>query len=66
MVGIYILIIELKDRMKDKNPLPLSQSEKKNMTCEENLRVKWTLGEDLDVNIKDGTLLFEIGTNLGL
>jgi hypothetical protein len=40
LVGIYVLLIDLKDRMKDKNPLPISQSKKKDMTCQENLRVK--------------------------
>ncbi len=61
---LYIYIFDLKDRMNDKNPLPLTESKKKDLICEEGLRVSRTVGQDLHVNMGDDTLLYEIRTNL--
>ncbi len=36
------------------------------MTCEENSGQSETVGYDLHVNVRDGTLLFKIGSNLGM
>jgi hypothetical protein len=39
-IGRYICVVVLREKIKDRIPLPLSQSKKNNMSCEENLKVK--------------------------